>query len=60
MPELYPDVQPPQSAPGAIRVVACGGLGEVGRNMMAIKYENEVLIVDCGVYFRPKSSLASI
>jgi len=51
MPELFADVEPPQSAPGAIRIVACGGLGEVGRNMMAIKYEDEVLIVDCGVLF---------
>ena len=51
MAELFSDVEPPQSAPGAIRVVACGGLGEVGRNMMAIKYGNEVLVVDCGVLF---------
>src|ERR1700739_5105928 len=51
MPELPTDVDPPQAAPGAIRIVACGGLGEVGRNMMAIKYEQEVLIVDCGVLF---------
>jgi len=51
MPELFADVDPPQAAPGAIRIVACGGLGEIGRNMMAIKYENEVLIVDCGVLF---------
>ena len=51
MPELFPDVEPPQLAPGALRIVACGGLGEVGRNMMAIKYGNEALIVDCGVLF---------
>jgi ribonuclease J len=51
MPELLADVEPPQPSPGAIRIVACGGLGEIGRNMMAIKYESEVLIVDCGVLF---------
>src|ERR1700740_2013910 len=51
MPDLLTDVGPPQAAPGAIRIVACGGLGEIGRNMMAIKYDHEVLIVDCGVLF---------
>ena len=51
MPDLFTDVDPPQAAPGTIRIVACGGLGEIGRNMLAIKCENEVLIVDCGVLF---------
>ncbi|GMA39219.1 ribonuclease J [Mobilicoccus caccae] len=37
--------------PGAVRVVALGGLGEVGRNMTVIEYDGRLLIVDCGVLF---------
>ncbi len=47
-PELSP---PPPPAPGAVRVVALGGLGEVGRNMTVFEYEGRLLIVDCGVLF---------
>ena len=47
-PELSP---PPPPAPGAVRVVALGGLGEVGRNMTVFEYEGRLLIVDGGVLF---------
>jgi ribonuclease J len=36
---------------GALRVVALGGLGEVGRNMTVLEYAGRLLIVDCGVLF---------
>ncbi|HET9895570.1 MAG TPA: ribonuclease J [Streptosporangiaceae bacterium] len=47
-PELGP---PPPLAPGGLRIVALGGLGEVGRNMTVFEYEGRLLIVDCGVLF---------
>ena len=47
-PELLP---PPPLAKGALRVVALGGLGEVGRNMSVLEYDGKLLIVDCGVLF---------
>jgi len=47
-PDLLP---PPPLAPGALRVVALGGLGEVGRNMSVLEYDGRLLIVDCGVLF---------
>lgn len=34
-----------------LRIVALGGLGEVGRNMTVFEYEGQLLIVDCGVLF---------
>ncbi len=42
---------PPALAPGGLRIVALGGLGEVGRNMTVFEYDGKLLIVDCGVLF---------
>jgi ribonuclease J len=42
---------PPELAKNAVRIVALGGLGEVGRNMSVIEYAGRLLIVDCGVLF---------
>jgi ribonuclease J len=47
-PEL---TSPPPLAKNAVRVVALGGLGEVGRNMAVIEHAGRLLIVDCGVLF---------
>ena len=47
-PEL---TSPPKLAKNAVRIVALGGLGEVGRNMSVIEYAGRLLIVDCGVLF---------
>ena len=47
-PELGP---PPALADGGLRIVALGGLGEVGRNMTVFEYGGRLLIVDCGVLF---------
>jgi len=42
---------PPALDPAALRIVALGGLGEVGRNMTVFEYGGRLLIVDCGVLF---------
>jgi ribonuclease J len=42
---------PPPLADGALRVVALGGLGEIGRNMTVFEWGGRLLIVDCGVLF---------
>ncbi|HWE90361.1 MAG TPA: ribonuclease J [Pseudonocardiaceae bacterium] len=42
---------PPPLPKGALRVVALGGIGEVGRNMTVFEYAGRLLIVDCGVLF---------
>ena len=34
-----------------LRVVMLGGLGEIGRNMTAVEYENDIVVVDCGLGF---------
>jgi ribonuclease J len=47
-PELGP---PPPLAEGGLRIIALGGLGEVGRNMAVLEYGGRLLLVDCGVLF---------
>ncbi|MBV9099225.1 MAG: ribonuclease J, partial [Frankiaceae bacterium] len=42
---------PPPLAGGALRIVALGGLGEIGRNMTVFEFAGRLLIVDCGVLF---------
>jgi len=43
---------PPGVLPaGALRVVALGGIGEIGRNMTVFEHSGRLLIVDCGVLF---------
>ena len=34
-----------------LRVIPLGGLGEIGKNMMALEYDNDIVVVDCGVQF---------
>ena len=43
--------EPPALADNALRVVALGGLGDIGRNMTVLEYRGKLLIVDCGVLF---------
>jgi len=42
---------PPRLPEGALRVMALGGLGEIGRNMAVLEYEGKLLVIDCGVLF---------
>ena len=42
---------PPALAEGTLRIVALGGLGEVGRNMAVLEYAGRLLVIDCGVLF---------
>ena len=34
-----------------VRIVFLGGLGEIGRNCMAIQIEGSILLIDCGLMF---------
>lgn len=47
--------EPSKLAKDGLRLVALGGLGEIGRNMMVYEYDGELLIVDVGVLFPEES-----
>ena len=48
----HPELSTPPPRPdGALRIVALGGLGEIGRNMTVFDFDGKLLIVDCGVLF---------
>ncbi|MGC8856152.1 MAG: ribonuclease J [Anaerolineae bacterium] len=42
-----------------LRIIPLGGLGEVGKNMMAYEYGNEILVVDAGIMF-PENDMLGI
>lgn len=42
---------PPKAPKDGLRVVALGGISEIGRNMTVLEYKNRLIVVDCGVLF---------
>jgi ribonuclease J len=55
-PAELPIGPPPELPAGALRVIALGGVSEVGRNMTVFEYEGRLLVVDCGVLFPAEDS----
>ena len=43
--------------PEKLRVIPLGGLGEIGKNMMALEFDDDIIIVDCGVQFPEEGML---
>jgi ribonuclease J len=47
------------SRAGKLRIIPLGGLGEVGKNMMAYEYDGAILVVDAGLMF-PENDMLGI
>lgn len=49
--------QPRQKQPkqkkinGKIKIIPLGGLGEIGKNMTVVEYDNDLIVIDCGLGF---------
>ena len=35
----------------AVKIIFLGGVGEIGKNITAIEYEDDIIVVDCGLTF---------
>ncbi|MEK7118340.1 MAG: ribonuclease J [Patescibacteria group bacterium] len=46
----------PPLAEGDVRVIVFGGVEEVGRNMSAIEFGNDIIVVDCGFMFKDEDT----
>jgi ribonuclease J len=45
--------------PPRLRCIPLGGLGEIGRNMMVLEYERDIVIIDVGVMF-PENEMLGV
>lgn len=50
---------PSRSQASKLKVIPLGGLHEVGKNITAFEYEDEIMLVDCGVAF-PEDDMLGI
>src|SRR5512139_3813029 len=44
-------------AKSRLRIIPLGGLGEIGKNMMVLEYENDIIIIDSGLMFPEEEML---
>lgn len=55
----HPDNNTPKKILSKFKVIPLGGLGEIGKNMTAVEYEGQIIVVDCGIGF-PDDSMPGV
>ena len=43
--------------PQKLQIIPLGGLGEIGKNMTVVRYEDEILLIDAGLMFPDEQML---
>jgi len=46
----------PPLAPDSVRIVPLGGVEEIGRNMTAVEYGDDIIVIDIGFQFRDENT----
>ena len=41
----------------ALKIIPLGGIGEIGKNLTVMEYENDIIIIDCGLSFPDEDML---
>jgi ribonuclease J len=36
---------------GCLKIIPLGGLGEIGKNIMALRYKDDMIVIDSGLMF---------
>lgn len=49
--QITENVSLPAKNGKSVKITFLGGVGEIGKNMTAIEYDNEMIIIDCGLAF---------
>ena len=50
---------PKYKNPNPVKIIPLGGIGEIGKNMTAIEYGGDMIIVDCGMSF-PEENMPGV
>ena len=49
--------RPKKPASSKLKIIPLGGIGEIGKNLTVYEYENDIIIVDCGLMFPTEEML---